>query len=646
MKTRLVTIITFCLLCTLANSQEDTVKLKPIAITASAGVNLSFHSADFTALPGIVNCCSGYTGGFGFNPTFTIGTEFIPDDKLFSLPYRYGIRIGYSGANGDLSTDEFSFNKISGNSVEKVISRHTLKTTLPLVTIEPSITLFPLENTPLGVTIGVTGGFFISKKFEQSQEIITPSNTFWVETGTATKGTASGDIPEANALFIAPSLGFRYDVPLSKQWALVPSVTASPQITPFVKSLSWSAFHTRAMVEVQFRLAEPEPEKIAPPPPPPPPPAPPVPKRLELAITLKKENGDIVKDGEKIPFTIETTKQRFSHDAAPIVFFRKSSAELSPIIPLAESSSLETVQSSVLLGLVTLLKTNTDNTVELKGFSASDESADLAEQRAGAIANYLYEQGVDKSQVKLSSVSNRATIRDTREELLDEDRSVRIFVNGSLKTILVSYEKVSKKHDVIRFIFEPTIIAEATPFNAFGKVDLEMRTMEKIDDKTRSIVIKGSDLFQEGPTRAKVDFAVADAEDRRTAAGVGFTFIAMNKEVIIENRFGNESKTNEYILGYFNFDGTDFSAVNDDAVKSIRSALASGKKVELSPRTDNFGTGEYNIELAKARIKSTLKLLGVKEESVSIKLDNVQQNYDPSAVARILHRTVIAKIID
>lgn len=643
MKKRFILFITFCVLCISAKGQEDTLKLKPIALVGGAGMNFSFHSADFTALPGIINCCSGYTGGFGLNPTFLLGAEFFPDGKLFDMPYRYGIRVGYSGANGDLTTEEFSFNKIEGNNVEQVISRHTLTTKLPLIVIEPSLVLYPIENNSLGIIVGLSGGLFMSKTFVQSQEIIQPSNILWLETGSTVKGSASGDIPQAGSLFIAPLIGVRYDIPLNEQWAIIPSITALPQITSFVSSLDWNALHTRAMVEIQYRLAEPQPEKIAPPPPPPPPPAP---KRLELAVTLKKANGDIVKDGEKIRFTIVTTKTRYSHDAAPILFFRKSSSEISPIIPLSETSSEETAQTSVLIGLVSLLKADADSKVELKGISAADESPELAKQRAENVASYLFEQGIDKSQVRISSSSQSGTIREIREELLDEDRSVRIFVNGSLKTIPVVYEKSDKKSDPIQFSFEPIIVAEAAPYQAFGKLDFEMRTVQKLDITTRSIIVNPDDLFASSPTKAKLDYALADAEDRRTAAGLGFTFIPDNKETIIENRFGSGMKTDEYILGYFNFDGTDFSAINEEAVKTVREALQVGKKVELYPKTDNFGTGEYNMELAKSRLKSALKLLNTKEESIIIRLDNVQQNYDPSAVSRILHRTVIAKIID
>lgn len=643
MKQRIVLLITFCVLCISAKSQEDTLKLKPIALVGGAGMNFSFHSADFTALPGIINCCSGYTGGFGLNPTFLLGAEFFPEGRLFNMPYRYGIRVGYSGANGDLTTEEFSFNKIEGNNVEQVISRHTLTTKLPLLVIEPSLVLFPIENNSLGIVIGISGGLFMSKTFEQSQEIIQPSNILWLETGSSVKGSASGDIPQAGSLFIAPLIGVRYDIPLNEQWTLVPSITALPQVTPFVSSLNWSAIHTRALVEIQYRLAEPQPEKIAPPPPPPPPPAP---KRLELAITLKKANGDIVKDGDKIHFTIATTKTKYSHDAAPILFFKKTSAEIAPVVPLSETSSEESAQSSVLIGLVSLLKTDADSKVELKGISAADESPELAKQRAENVANYLFEQGIDRTQVRISSSPQSGTIREIREELLDEDRSVRIFVNGSLKTIPVVYEKSDKKSDPIQFSFEPIIVAEATPYQAFGKLDFEMRTVQKLDENTRSITVNPNDLFAGAPTKTKLDYALADGEDRRTAAGLGFTFIPDNKETLIENRFGSGIKTDELILGYFNFDGTEFSAVNEEAVQSVKDALKTGKKVELYPKTDNFGTGEYNLELAKARIKSALKILNTKEESIVIRLDNVQQNYDPSAVSRILHRTVIAKIIE
>lgn len=638
--------IFICFFCftNLLHGEKDSTILKPIKITASLGGNISLHSANFAELPGIPNCCSGFTKGNGFSPTFSAGIELVPENLLFNLPYTYGISLGYAGVGGDLTTEEFSFNVISGNSLNRVISRHNLATTLSVISIDPYISLFPLKDIPFGITIGASAGTYITKTFSQNQEIIEPSNLKWVETGSSIRGAASGTIPSTQSLFIAPFMGLRYDIPLTEQIALATNLRVLPQITPFVQDLVWSALHIRPSLEFQYRLAEPKPERLPPPPPPPPIE---VPKKLELAIVVKRQDGSPISDGESIKVQYEILKKRYSHDAAPIIFFKKNMADIPPQIPLSSASSEENAQAAVLLGLVSLLRENVDTKVELIGFSAPDEPSGIADERVENVAKFLFENGVDNVQVAKRILKQEGTVREMREELLDEDRSVRILVNGKMRTIAVTFEQQQTTHTPITLFFEPKIIAESTPYQAFGKVNFEMKKMFDLNDKNMTLQFTTNDIMQGQPTRIVFDYALADANDRRTAAGLQFK-ISPTVNTVIENKkfYSSGSENNDYILGYFNFNASEFSSINFETLQYIKAEIQKGKKIQLFPKTDNFGTPEYNLNLAKSRIKSTLQLLGIDESKCIINYDNVQQNYDPSAIARILHRTVTVKVIE
>lgn len=625
----------------IVSAESDSIVLKPIKITASVGANFSIHTADFAQLPGIPNCCSGFRTGFGITPAFSAGIELIPDNSLFNKSYAYGFSLNYSGIGGDLTTEEFSFNVISGNTLNKAISRHNLSTNISVITIDPYITLFPLSGVPLGITAGVSAGAVLAKTFTQSQEIIEPTNIKWVETGSSVKGAASGTIPNSQSIFIAPFMGIRYDIPLTPQITLSPTARIFPQITPFVNDVTWSAIHIRPSMEFQYRLAEPQPEKL-------PPPAPlEVPKKLELAIIVKKQDGSIINDGETVKVTYEIQKKLYAHDAAPIVFFKKNIADISPQIPLGATSSEENAQASVLSGLVTLLRQNVETKVELIGYAAPDESPSIADARVGNVAQFLLDKGVDNIQILKRSVKPEGTVREIRDELLDEDRSVRIIVNGKLQTIPVIYEQTETKHSSITLNFEPRIIAEAIPYQAFGKVSFEMKKMFDLGDKNMTVQFTTNDILQGQPTRIVFDYALADATDRRTAAGLQFNISPTVTTLIENNKFYSSSmSSNDYVLGYFNFNASEFASVNFATLEYIKNAIKNGKKIQLSPKTDNFGTPEYNLSLAKSRVKSAMQLLGLDESKCLINYDNIQQNYDPSAIARILHRTVTVKVIE
>ncbi len=642
----LFTCIFICFFCftNLLHSEQDSTMLKPIKITASIGGNISLHNANFAQLPGIPNCCSGFTKGNGFSPVFSAGIEFVPENLLFSLPYTYGISLGYAGVGGDLTTEEFSFNVISGNTLSRAISRHNLATNISVVTLDPYITLFPLSCAPLGITAGVSAGAFVAKTFTQSQEIIEPNTIKWVETGSSIKGAASGTIPNSQSIFIAPFMGIRYDIGLTQQITLSPNVRISPQITPFVNDLTWTAIHIRPSIDFQYRLAEPQPEKLPPPPPPPPLE---IPKKLELAIVVKKQDGSIINDGETVKVTYEIQKKVYAHDAAPIVFFKKNTSDISPQIPLASTSSEENAQASVLLGLVSLLRENVEAKVELVGYAAPDESASIADERVGNVAKFLLDNGVDNIQILTRIVKPEGTVREIRDELLDEERSVRIVINGKQQTIPVVFEQSETKHTSITLYFEPRIIAEAIPFQAFGKVNFEMKKMFDLADKDMTLQFTTNDILQGQPTRIVFDYALADATDRRTAAGLQFKISPTVTTLIENNKFYSSNMSNsDYVLGYFNFNASEFASVNMETLEYIKNAIKNGKKIQLSPKTDNFGTPEYNVNLAKSRVKSAMQLLGIDESKCTINYDNIQQNYDPSAIARILHRTVTVRVIE
>lgn len=135
---------------------------------------------------------------------------------------------------------------------------------------------------------------------------------------------------------------------------------------------------------------------------------------------MKKQDGSIINDGETVKVTYEIQKKVYTHDAAPIVFFKKNTADISPQIPLASTSSEENAQASVLLGLVSLLRENVEAKVELVGYAAPDKSASIADERVGNVAKFLLDNGVINIQILTRIVKPEGTVREIRDELLDE----------------------------------------------------------------------------------------------------------------------------------------------------------------------------------------------------------------------------------
>ena len=161
---------------------------------------------------------------------------------------------------------------------------------------------------------------------------------------------------------------------------------------------------------------------------------------------------------------------------------------------------------------------------------------------------------------------------------------MRIVINGKQQTIPVVFEQSETKHTSITLYFEPRIIAEAIPFQAFGKVNFEMKKMFDLADKDMTLQFTTNDILQGQPTRIVFDYALADATDRRTAAGLQFKISPTVTTLIENNKFYSSNMSNsDYVLGYFNFNASEFASVNMETLEYIKNAIKNGKKIQLSP---------------------------------------------------------------
>ena len=112
----------------------------------------TLHSASFSELPGIPDCCVEYDGGSGFGFGASLGIEFDTRSTLFSNTIRIGANLTYQALPGTLSQEEVVGNIINGNTVTDGVVDHTTDLSYGIVALQPYVAVpTPLDGLMLNV---------------------------------------------------------------------------------------------------------------------------------------------------------------------------------------------------------------------------------------------------------------------------------------------------------------------------------------------------------------------------------------------------------------------------------------------------------------------------------------------------------------
>jgi len=247
-------ILLFCILnaWTLYAVDSSTVN-KEVLFRGGVSINPSLyvHSADFAGLPDIPTCGPAYSGASGFSGS--LGLDFMYD--IESMPLFFHSRIDIKGIPGNFSqTEEILIDDPNANpSFQTATLGYALETSFY------SLGLSLLANYTIDDRMFVGGGLrfglLMSPTFEQREQLLSPSNAFFIPQNTRTRNEYSGIIPGFSGFETSLVLNAGYSFPMNKTntMQLIPQLGYElPLLNVLSTSDSWKVHTLRFGLTIGF----------------------------------------------------------------------------------------------------------------------------------------------------------------------------------------------------------------------------------------------------------------------------------------------------------------------------------------------------------------------------------------------------------
>lgn len=235
-----------------AFAQEPDEQRSANTYGAFAHFNLNYHTADFSKLPGVPNCCPRFENGLGTG--FTIGLLY---ERALSKSFFLSARLGWSDIGAELAETEPTV-VICDAVPQDGEFEHIIDATLTNIGIEPlaGYRLFGGFHLMGGFRLG----FAMDNDYSQVETITKPSDgatfldSLGNDTGSRTRNDLSGELEDASGIYASLLLGAGYELPLNKSntLKLVPEIFLSFGLTPVVSDITWSAHSLRAGVSIKY----------------------------------------------------------------------------------------------------------------------------------------------------------------------------------------------------------------------------------------------------------------------------------------------------------------------------------------------------------------------------------------------------------
>lgn len=624
--------------------------------SVGAGLNGNLYNAKFKELPGVQNCCVEFGNTFGLGYIFHFGYEYAFKKKVLDMPVRLDLSVSYSNLSANFSEMDNFANIITGNSYVVGKVEHRLESSLNTIFLEPGIFFKPIENLPLSFRLGLELGIIVTKKFTQSENLISPDGVTF-ENHLRTRNVQSGTLPESRSTMAALSFGARYDLFKSGNWNFMPEARFNYGLTSLVKDITWSVNNFSIGISAVYNFAEPEAEPPVKPPMPDymPPEEPPVPSRVDVTVTYSDEGGKEIKDTElTVPVKWDVVKEQYY--IIPILFYAKDDASTLNVIPNETSGSkLQEIKAyqHLIDALTDYIKKNPDTKVEIYSSSLDDESDAIVGKRINNAVGLLTSSGIDITRITVSKdIFERKKFKS--EELADENRFITFrFSNGS--QLLKNVYEVNKTATLVnkgKYINVKTdAVGDAKPIWVNSELRKNGYKIQDIGATKYSYQLDESSIDALHLRETTLEVNAKAIDHNENSGGMVKKLILKPKLTetiesinLVSDSEEDSTKYQQFILCYFPYNQYEPSIINQEVLTLTKDAINNNKRVALLPLTDYFGTEQYNRRLAERRSQAGLELLSSTSKEVTIKYPKDYLFVNSTPIGRILNRTVVVRI--
>lgn len=584
---------------------------------------------------GMKTCCEPFKNSPGYSLEAMIGVDYHYWRNTQGLNASLGLGIGLLRVGSRGSVNEFIGNVIHGNQVLPGISSFSLESSITPIAVEPTILLNHAVLPGLFLRIGPGLAIPIASAYAEKEELLHPSDPgFTYENGERTRYDVSGAVPKVVPfLLIASTLG--YQVNLNRNWFLSADVSYRHSVTSVSKSSSLTISPVNAGITIGYRI--PMPTTIQPPPPDslpqhrfvPPPPAVIV-KKKPPSVSLSMADSTMVYV-DKGRYTIKNGVDTaiINHRSYPSVLFYEFNS-----VNLLDSAIGVAIARQVGVQARRLV-----SKVKLTAGVTTDEAAEIGRQRIVHAMNLI------EVPANLLEVETR-THGDTRKtDLNAENRNVVVATSSSLSIVRIPVDTVVKGSVWTRsFLALTSVQCESEPCSVSINAEVKGREIPvaQLRENVYSFQINDNELRSTGKVVviAKVtDAAGYEANDTLSVVltpVTDSTVERLNEEGTTAGMSNGILRT----LGFFAFDGDSLIAVDEDVVLDIKHAIETGKSVTMIPRSDAYGTEDYNRALRRRRARAATDRLGELSGKVVILLDSKENRTTGLSYEMIRQRSV------
>src|SRR3989339_32995 len=629
--------------------------------------HLNIHNANFQKLPGIDNCCPKFESGSGTG--LFIGGFF----EYSFLPSLSGtLRLGYNSMSSLLKATEQEYISQGGSGVLGVIE-HKIDASLSAISIQPIINYYITDQ--FKISGGLSADLMLTKQFSQSEEIIQPKGQVsFIDTLT---GLPSGEyirnrkdsiIPDASSLVMSLYGGISYEFQLNKSRSLllIPELSFTYGLTPFVNNLTWSANTAKLGLSLvystaEYRLIEPKggPSDV-----------------LDMKLLLAENEievlgnpdnliygaydirdnalADNILQSDLFAFVYAVGINEGIEEAKPIlhieeflslnmrpllnyIFFDYNNADIPYRYKKINSDDVSKYDINSLSNEPTLptyyqvlniigrrMKENITTKITLVGCNSDNgkEKANkqLSQKRAEVVSDYFTKVwGINPSRISVKSRNlPESASNNTTEDGMQENRRVEILSDSyQILEPVVTNDTITKVNPpVIRFYnnvktangidnWKLQVYEESSLTKSFSGRDSVPAKLDWLIDKEKTGIPK---------TYEKLNFTL-DVTDKSGKSQTAKSDLIQLDQITLKKKQENKSgdkRIDYYSLILFQFNSAELSPANTQISQYIKGNLKENSKILISGYSDRMGDEAHNLDLSEQRAKNLGKTLGSK----------------------------------